>query len=263
MITSELRVPEAPATPRVQESKAGMLAQYAGATVICFGAHPDDIELGMGGTVAILTRLGARVTFVVCSVPGNSEVRRAEAVKAAKILGADVEFMFPGSGIRLEELKTYELKDRISAICRRREPAAVFSHGPADFHKDHAFVHQTCLDALATGTADLYCYGPTSTRPNSVPFRPQVYVDISETIDLKIDAIHVHSSQFGKRGLAADFLRVETSMLGKALGMGYAEGFQLVRLRLHRSAAPAHAGMRRVLGVLPACDPNGTEMDEE
>src|SRR5437879_565397 len=88
---------------------SGLLAKYRGRKVLVFGAHPDDIELGAGGTVARLSSEGADVTMAIVCTPNNLESRNAEAVKAAEILGAEIEFMFPAKSMRVEDIKSYEL----------------------------------------------------------------------------------------------------------------------------------------------------------
>src|SRR5471030_1220986 len=92
---------------------AGLLAKYKGRKALVVGAHPDDIELGAGGTVARLASEGADVTMVVVCTPNNLEARNAESKKAAEILGARIEFLFPEKAMRVEDIKSYELIDRI------------------------------------------------------------------------------------------------------------------------------------------------------
>ena len=78
------------------------LDRYAGRTVLALGAHPDDVELGIGGTLARLRRLGARVVLAVVSVPGDYAVRRREAERAADILGAELRILIDVPGKRID-----------------------------------------------------------------------------------------------------------------------------------------------------------------
>ncbi|MCR4296130.1 MAG: PIG-L family deacetylase, partial [Elusimicrobia bacterium] len=84
--------------------RADSLSKYAGATVMAVGAHPDDLELGCGGTLARLSRAGARVVMVVVSIPSSLRSRRAEAIRAAEILGCEIRFLTPNRCSRVEDL---------------------------------------------------------------------------------------------------------------------------------------------------------------
>ena len=82
----------------VQPVARSFSARYAGRTVVAVGAHPDDVELGIGGTLAALSEGGARVVMAICSVPVNLETRYAEAtgcrtlrIKHNNVLGYYIE----------------------------------------------------------------------------------------------------------------------------------------------------------------------------
>lgn len=206
--------------------------RYAGQTVLAVGAHPDDVELGMGGTVARLRRGGARVVIMAASCPSDYERRTGEAREAAQILGAEFRLLINHGPQRLEDVKSYELVKRMDEIVKEYQPAAMFTHGPADFHRDHLLTYEAAMSAQRVRFLDFFCYYPTSCRPAQVGFKPQVYVDITETMDLKMDAINAHSSQFSGRGLAADFHRDLARSYGRMLGTVYAEGLEVVRMKL-------------------------------
>src|SRR5687768_5027114 len=84
-------------------------SRYKGQTVLAVGAHPDDIEIGIGGTVARLKDIGARVVMLVGCIPTEYEKRVVEAEKSAKILGAELRFMFNHGCARVEDAKTYNI----------------------------------------------------------------------------------------------------------------------------------------------------------
>jgi LmbE family N-acetylglucosaminyl deacetylase len=220
------------------------LCRYSGETVLAVGAHPDDVELGMGGTAAMLARAGARVVFAVACVPCDYQTRVAEARRAAAMLGAELRIVFPGACRRVEDMKTYELVERVDAIARELRPAAVFTHGPADFHKDHLLVFDACRSAQRSEFRDFFCYHPTTCRPAPVDFHPQVYVDITDTLELKLEAVGAHASQFAARGLDTEFLRDMARAQGLLAGARYAEGLELVRMRLDFKPAPRAAAPR-------------------
>ena len=80
-------------------------ARYLGRTVLAIGAHPDDIELGIGGTVALLANAGIRVISAIVSVPADYELRSAEAKESTAILGGELRILLEGSCRRIEDLK--------------------------------------------------------------------------------------------------------------------------------------------------------------
>jgi LmbE family N-acetylglucosaminyl deacetylase len=187
-------------------------------------AHPDDIEFACGGTVALWTDLGAEVTY--CIVTDGStgtqdedpmgrslaEVRRDESLQAAAVLGVeDVAFLGYRDGYVTYSL---ELRRDIARVFRRKRPHryVVMDPSPAigEFvnHPDHKAVGHASLDVVPTaGTTpghypELLEEGVSPWRglrevwimgPGSKP----VAVDISATVDKKIEALLCHRSQLG------------------------------------------------------------------
>lgn len=219
---------ERPAPPRVD-----LLAKYAGQTVIAVGAHPDDLELGCGGTLARLSRAGARVVMVVVSIPSNLRSRRLEAMKAAEILGCEVRFLTPNKCSRVEDLKTHQLVGMIDALVKELEPAAMFCHCLANLHLDHKLVNEACMASQRLRYFDIFCYSPTSCHAVNIAFYPHAYIDISDVIEEKMRAIRVHSSQFDARGLNTERYREVDGNLGKIVGVKYAEGVEIIRMKVN------------------------------
>jgi LmbE family N-acetylglucosaminyl deacetylase len=198
--------------------------------VLAIGAHPDDIELGIGATVALLAASGARVVMGVCSVPGDYETRRAEALAAADILGCELRILMDGGGRRVEDVKNYQLVGMIDDLVREVQPAAMLTHGCTDFHGDHVLVHHASVPSQRLHDFDFYCYLPTMVRPVPVPFQPRAYIDVSTTIEAKIDAIAAHRSQFISRGISFDYYREIAHLNGRMCGVEYAEGLDIGRI---------------------------------
>src|SRR5262245_59075633 len=205
-----------------------LIERYTAATVLAIGAHPDDLELGAGGTLARLVRAGARVVMAVVSVPGNYELRLAEARAAAAILGCELRILLE-RGKRIDDVKAYELVGMLDEQIRDLAPAAVISHSAVEFHGDHVAVHAATMAAQRVRFFDSFAYHPTMTRPLPVAFHPRAYVDISESIDAKIAAISAHRSQFAGRGLDPELFRDIARMHGRLIGVDYAEGLDVGR----------------------------------
>ena len=170
--------------------------------------------------------------MVVVCTPNNLVARNAEARKAAEILGAKIEFLFDSVEQRVEDVKTYELIDRIDRLVRAYDPAVVITHAGSNFHLDHVLVHKACVAAQRLHFFDMLCFYPTSCHPVSTPFHPQAYIDISGTIERKMAAINQHVTQFGCRGLTTDHYVSVAREYGRLAGVEYAEGLEVSRLNL-------------------------------
>ena len=208
-----------------------MPPRYKDRTVLAIGAHPDDLELAVGGTLARLKKDGARVVMAVVSIPADYEKRRKEAEESAAILGCELRILVDGgTPRRIEDMKTYELVKVLDDVVRELNPAAVLSHGPTEFHHDHVLVYDAALSTLRLRPFDFFCYHPNFCRPVPVQFHPRAYVDISDTIEQKMASIAAHHSQFGHRGLPIDIYRDIARMNGRIVGVQYAEGLDVGRM---------------------------------
>ena len=206
--------------------------RYTGRTVLAVGAHADDVELAVGGTIARLRRGGARVVMVVVSLPGDYTLRMREAKAAAEILGCELSVLMTDGSRRIEDLKSYELVAMIDREVKEHAPAAMLTHGPSEFHRDHVLVHEACVSSQRLKYFDFFTYHPNFCRPVPVPFHPRAYVDITDTIDTKMRAIAAHQSQFKCRGLGTDIYRDIARLNGRMVGVQYAEGLDVGRMLL-------------------------------
>ncbi|HEX7052840.1 MAG TPA: PIG-L family deacetylase [Burkholderiales bacterium] len=206
--------------------------RYAGRTVLALGAHPDDAELGIGGTLARLRRGGARVVLAVVSVPGDYALRRREAQRAADILGAELRVLIDSPGKRIEDLRQCDLVALVDREVKDLAPAALLAHGPGEVHRDHVMVHEAACAAQRLRYFDFFTYRPNFCRPMPLAFQPRAYVDISDTIDTKMRAIEAHASQFSARGIQTDLFRDVARLAGRMVGVQYAEGLDVARMLL-------------------------------
>ena len=214
----------------VRPARQSLASRYAGRTVVAIGAHPDDLEIGLGGTLAKLKRDGAHVIMAVVSVPKDFEIRVAEAKRGAEILGCELKLLMPDGPKRIEDVKHCDLVGMLDDLVKEYEPAAVFTHSSADFHNDHLLVYQACLPLQRLAYFDFYSYHPTNCRPVPIAFHPRAYVDITDTIDAKMHSITAHSSQFGGRGLDTEMYREFAHLQGRMIGVPYAEGLDVGRM---------------------------------
>ncbi len=210
--------------------------------IIAVGAHLDDIELACGGTLAKAVQNGHQVKMVVMTDSAytnfDGKVLRtkaealAEGLAAAKALGiTDVEILdFPIKDVPYNS-KTVEAIDKIFT---EYDPELIFAHWTADTHQDH---HRTALATISAARYknNIIMFEPFPPSGRSyVPFRPQIYSDISGVMDTKIESLKQHESQYKKYG--ENWIE---AMVGRARLRGfesnnkYAEVFEIVRFDLN------------------------------
>lgn len=208
----------------------GLLDRYAGKTVLVVGAHPDDGEVGAGGTLAKLARAGAKVLIAAVSAPSNLEMRAAEARVGAEALKARALMLFGEKACRIEDLKSHELVARIDELLCEYRPAVLFTHARDETHWDHFMLSRAVAGSLRLGPTDLLHFNNTAYRNPCQQWQPRLWVDISSTIDAKLESIAAHQSQFAARGKNVEVFRDIARERGRELGVPYAEAFDVLRL---------------------------------
>jgi LmbE family N-acetylglucosaminyl deacetylase len=202
----------------------------ASRSVLAFGAHPDDLEVGAGGLLARLVAAGSRVTMVVVSIPNRFEVRTEEARAGAQRIGAKLVVMAPEDVSRIEDLEMHELVARFDALVAEHSPDMVITHAATDLHLDHTLVHRATVSACRRTPCDLLAYMASpdlGTQPRSIG---TCFADISSTIDVKLAAMAAHASQITPRSLESK--RDAARACGRLCGCEYAEAYDLLRLML-------------------------------
>jgi LmbE family N-acetylglucosaminyl deacetylase len=200
--------------------------------VLAIGAHPDDVELGCGGTLAKHVAQGDEVTVLIVTKgeagPGRVKDRTDEVERAASVLGVTrvVWGHHPDGLVSTDELGLVHL---IEDTMRRYEIERVYTHGESDSHQDHRAVALATLGAARHATCIL-----TYESPSSLGFTPSVFVDVTGYLDKKLDALRAHESQVNNSAMASTSL-VETNAgyRGFQARVEAAEGFIPVRLMLH------------------------------
>lgn len=215
--------------------------------VLAIGAHPDDVEIGCGGTLLRHAALGHRVTMLVMSsgeAGGPEGLRREEAAIAARRLGARLvletlpDRRVPDAG---------ESVDAISRVIDGLRPSVVYTHSAHDNHQDHRAVHRATLIA-ARRVPTLCCYQSPSTTTG---FRPVYFSRIDAELPGKLDLIGCYTSQTQRcRYLESELIVATARYWGRFTGEGWVEPFEVVRaeaglfgaLEGHRSvaASPGH-----------------------
>lgn len=196
--------------------------------VLAFGAHPDDIEVGMGGTIGRYSKNKYDAIMVIVAIPNKREVRWKEAENAAKKLGAELLILDIDPD---RMIFSRELVRRFDEVIREQSPDIVYTHWNHDSHQDHIAVANAVIAATRKNNSSLYMY--EQTIPGGIVpygFRTQSFVDISEVIDTKIDSIMAHESQVGMNGEWWLYgVKGRAMYRGYQINVKYAEAFEVVK----------------------------------
>jgi LmbE family N-acetylglucosaminyl deacetylase len=236
-------MPDAPQKPPIQR-------------VLVITAHPDDSEFGAGGTIAKLVHEGMHVSYCIVT-NGNkgsgdrtmtperlARIREEEQRNAARVLGVEtVDFLgFPDCEVE----DTRESRLAVTAAIRRHRPDRLIIQNPhrtknlGASHRDHRTVAGIALDCVYPLARDHMAF-PELLEQGLEPHKvreiylmwwenPELIVDISDTIDLKIKALACHASQFKDFAGVEKRVRERGAELGKPRGYAYAETFDLIAL---------------------------------
>jgi LmbE family N-acetylglucosaminyl deacetylase len=223
--------------------------------VLIVAAHPDDEVLGCGATAARLVRERHQVNIAILAEGITSrsltreeadavqvETLRGHARKAAKALGVE-ESLLSLHGLPDNRLDTVPLLDVVKIveeIVQRVAPERIYTHHPGDLNIDHAVVSRAVMIATrpmqGCSVKEVYQFEvPSSTewafQQFESAFRPNVFMDISETLELKIKAMDCYESEVRAfpHPRSAEALRVIAKRWGTVVGCNAAEAFQLVR----------------------------------
>ena len=224
--------------------------------ILAFGAHPDDVELGCGGTLAKEISLGKKVGIIDLTrgelgTRGSVETRNKESQAASKIIGVSVRenLDFRDGFFVNDELHQME----IIKFIRKYKPEIILCNAQDDRHIDHPkganLVSDSCfLSGLSKIKTELNDVSQNEWRPKNVYHyiqwknsSPDFLVDISGFVDMKLEAIKAYKSQFfdpnnnepetliSKKSFLNDVVN-RSADLGRLIGVNNAEGFTSKRL---------------------------------
>ena len=219
---------------------------------LAFGAHPDDVELGCGATIAKLVSQGKKVGIVDLTrgelgTRGSAEIRTKETNQASKILGITIRenMNFKDGFFRNDE--EHQLK--IIQVIRKYQPDFIFCNAPDDRHIDHPKGSQLIVEAsFLSGLTKIYTDDSSGNaqkqwRPKNIyhyiqwkNLDPDFIFDVSGFHHTKMDAVKCYSSQFydpkskepetpisNKNFL--DFVQSRANDFGRLIGVEHGEGF--------------------------------------
>jgi bacillithiol biosynthesis deacetylase BshB1 len=210
-------------------------------TILAIGAHPDDVELGMGATIAKLARLGHNVHIIDLTdgepTPcGSKEKRKKESIKSAKILGITQRITLNLPNRYLQD--TIEAREELAGYIRKIRPEIVFCHFWIDKHPDHEAASKiteagvfyskftaTKIPNPPWEVGKMYYFYAIHSRIN---INPSFIIDVSEDFNKKIEALKAYKSQFidnKKNVFVIDYLKKQGAYFGSLIKRAYGEPF--------------------------------------
>jgi len=224
--------------------------------ILAFGAHPDDVELGAAATIAKEVSLGKKVGIIDLTqgelgTRGSKELRKTEALRAAKILGVTLrENLKFADGFFVND-KRHQLE--VIKLIRKYKPEIVLCNAIEDRHIDHGkgskLVSDACfLSGLEKIETEFEGEIQKKWRPKLIYHylqwnnsKPDFVVDISNFMDVKMEAVLAYTSQFydpnskeSETPISSknftDSVYYRAKDLGRLIGVEYAEGFTVERL---------------------------------
>jgi two-component system, NtrC family, response regulator HydG len=207
--------------------EAGRAARTAGReAVLAIGAHPDDVEIGAGGTLLAHSAIGDIVAILTLSrgARGGDELQRVrEAQEAAAIIGARLflddldDTAIPEGGAAI---------DAIGQVIAEVQPTIVYTHSINDVHQDHRNTHRAAMVACRRVSA-LYCFqSPSAT----IDYHPTRFVPVDDYMARKLKVIGIFGSQAGIRDyLDPDLITATARYWARYCGSVHAEPFEVIR----------------------------------
>ncbi|MHB9070859.1 MAG: PIG-L deacetylase family protein [Sedimentisphaerales bacterium] len=220
--------------------------------ILAFGAHPDDVEFLCSGTLFKYRQQGHKI-YIALTTSGNqgsneydsrdkiAQIRESEQLEAAKLLDAQVCFLRFDDELLIDSL---EARRAVINAMRWANPDIIFTNPPWDASPDHAETGKIVSKLMLSlpGRNIPADESPVAKKvslfywdiPGGIDFAPEVYVDISEFLEKKLEALSKHVSQINWiKQYGQDFFEYCTAMArfrGIQAGCKYAEGFRAFRI---------------------------------
>jgi LmbE family N-acetylglucosaminyl deacetylase len=197
--------------------------------VLAIGAHPDDIEIAAGSSLARMRDRGYQVCGIIMTngeKGGRASIRPTEARKGAQFLGLDEVDVHTFSDTRLTN-DAVKMTQVIEEEINKTQPDIIFTHSIHDLHQDHQAVYEATLRAARNVRTTILCYESPSVTQD---FHPTYFIDACGYVDVKIEAIRQHWDQRNKAYMKPDQVRSKLAFRGGQAKMEYAEGFEVARM---------------------------------
>jgi len=220
--------------------------------ILIVSAHPDDEVLGCGGTVARLVKEGYQAYTLILGegITSRDENRdrakreteiqklKSQAEKANKIIGVEKVFMYDFPDNRFDTVSFLDIVKVIEKIKSDIKPKIIFTHYEKDLNIDHQITYKAVITAtrpvVGEPVKEIYSFEiPSSTEWNfPLSFSPDVFFDISETMDIKIKALEEYKTELKNypHPRSLEGIKINAESWGLKIGVKYAEVFKSVRI---------------------------------
>ena len=217
-------------------------------TILVVAAHPDDEALGCGGAIAKHTKSGDKVHLIFMTNGVGSrnakieeiELRKRVAQESADISGVSSiqQFDFPDN--KMDTVALLDVVQAIEEVIDRLQPEIIYTHHIGDLNIDHQITHKAVMTACRPQPGfcvkEIYAFEVLSSTEWNTPgvavFSPNVFIDITDYIDIKKQVLNVYSGEMHKpphSRSVENILRLN-ALRGNSVGVDYAEAFDLIRM---------------------------------
>ncbi len=200
--------------------------------ILALAPHPDDLEIGCGGTLAEHAARGDEVHVFIATfgdIGGAADVRKTEQQASAKILGIHNIHWGEFSDTKLPQ-QSQALMAKLEAVLQAVNPDTVYVNHSEDTHQDHRELAQVAR-SVTRYVPNVLAYE----TPSSIGFEPTAYMDIQGVLDTKIKALEAHASQLNRTHVHLNIVEIALATAhfrGVQGKLSCAEGFIPVRIRL-------------------------------
>ncbi|WP_214482538.1 PIG-L deacetylase family protein [Bacillus sp. SM2101] len=215
-------------------------------TVLIIASHPDDELLGSGATIKKLINGGYEVITVITAQGRNKEDEYITncCIEANKELGVKEVIFLEYPNLEMETFPLHLINKKIEKLITIYQPCKIFTHHYGDLNKDHQVTFQAVMTAARpiAGSApiDIICFETVSStewthHTNDQTFKPNYYVDVTDTIDNKLNALKHYDVEMRlfPHPRSFDGIKFLARYRGMTVGVHYAEAFEIIRRIQH------------------------------
>jgi LmbE family N-acetylglucosaminyl deacetylase len=217
--------------------------------ILIIASHPDDEVLGCGATIAKLSKIGYEIFAIILSKGKTSrdliskkelEILNQETHNSSKILGIKELINFDLPDNKFDSIPLIEIIKKIESVKKEIRPEIIFTHHFGDLNIDHQITYKAVITATRPMTnesvKEIYSFEvPSSTEWGGFDknnyFIPNVFIDVSDTIDIKIKAMAEYKSELREypHPRSLQYIKDLAKINGARVGLQYSENFYLVR----------------------------------
>ena len=195
------------------------------------GAHPDDVELGCAGTIVKNSprEQAVVVAFSSCDVNTGLIIQPNQIARefreSMRVLGVTRFRALDFENTKFRE-RADDVRNYVEKLREEIAPDVVYITSIDDLHQDHTTLAVESLRAFRRGKEEIRCYETGSTLRG---FNPNVFVDIGDTMDVKVEALMCYKSQYERHYHREEVFKSKAMTRGTMVRMRYAEAFELIR----------------------------------